>query len=486
MITLWTNMQGVMDSGVYTHGETEHPPDLTYLQDPSWCSPFAITAPGGDWGARLAMDIGVTWCTRAASTPPHGTLAPAGRVLLLYEPVQDAATEIFGIRAATQSNGRVRAFRIGSDLRIQIQWAEFGVILERNYPIPTGLTWIEIVWDITVDTPDLADGLRCRVWPFGASVPALDAPTVVVGTAGTYDPLVQLSLGNGDAETPWLVGQIIVSDDPGEDLSAYVDTIVYPGEGPGDALDVGGAYHSLRSPEIQLIQGHVLSVGGVRHGHTAEAADLVQAAVLAVAGALHGHTSGSPALSQAATLTVAGALHGHTAAAVVLTQAGLLDVLAAWHGHTSTAPAVTTEAMLDVGAAHHGHFAQDAQLTQAHLLVVGDAVHGHRVESVTLSEALLLEIGSALHGHTVQGVALTQGHVLAVAGAVHALTSDAIDGMPTDAVLVVDNAVHAHIAQQVALFDPLATVDLGNRIFVVQAEDRLFVVQAEDRIGRVH
>ncbi|MCO6443625.1 MAG: hypothetical protein J5J04_06020 [Anaerolineae bacterium] len=227
----------------------------------------------------------------------------------------------------------------------------------------------------------------------------------------------------------------------------------------GLSLAVQDAAHAHTADNLTANTGLSLAVQSASHDHMADAAVLAAALTLAVQDALHSHTADATTLSAALTLAVQSASHAHTTDNLTATTGLSIAVQDALHAHAADNLTATTDLSLAVQSASHTHTTDAATLSAALTLAVQDALHAHAADAPTLSastpDSLTLSVADATHAHLADALALAGSHTLVVQSATH---SHAVEALTLSAVLnlLVDNALHAQLADNVALSDSTA------------------------------
>ena len=238
-ITCWINANGSISSGDYVLGSDEFVANETFVGD------LAISSPGGSWGSLNVIDATGAWFHGGTNDNGEGLVeSDQGRILVLWDEgtfQQDNHTIFL---CDVSGNARLRLyFTSTTNTRVQYQFNNTDSECLFNFERTDGPQWLEIKYDHTQATA--ANRLQCRTWAIGDSVPAsFSTASSTSGASGsTPSAFTDFSFGNAGDATRYRIGFFGASDDPDEDLSAYVADIEagddeYPTGGGGVSIPV--------------------------------------------------------------------------------------------------------------------------------------------------------------------------------------------------------------------------------------------------------
>ena len=177
-------------------------------------------------------------------------------------------------------------------------------------------------------------------------------------------------------------------------------------------------------------------------------------------------------------LVVADSLHSHLADSPSLTQANILVVAPGLHGHLADVLSLTQQNVLTVSPALHAHIADNISTVLTYTLDVQAALHAHYGDNVTIVVPGLIAPDTGTHGHFAENVALIQQHILQVQDAIHAQTAS---NVPISVHLVVDNAYHQMVADEVSIL--INARDGSPRVSVVRQAPRTAIIGNDSRLS---
>ena len=176
-------------------------------------------------------------------------------------------------------------------------------------------------------------------------------------------------------------------------------------------------------------------------------------------------------------LVVADAYHAHTSDSPSLVQANLLVVANAAHAHVASNIDILQQNMLTVSPGLHAHIADNINTILTYTLDIQNALHNHTADNITVTVPGIIAADPSTLGHIADNVNLIQQHILQVQDAIHAQTSTNVGLGVT---LVVNDAYHQHIAEQVVI--ALNARDGSPRVSIVRQKPRMAGISNNARV----
>lgn len=221
-ITEWVNFDGALDASKnYTTGASELPANT---QVGVGGVGAAISAPGGSWGTRNVLKASYSDVFDQAGSFP-ATSAPVRLAMLIEPNGQTSAQKLVSVLFVDGEGGATVTDKNDGTIFVEA-WnaaatASYSVSISR----PSGVYALELVLDYGNPTP--SERMKMRAWTLGGAVPAFTL--AAQDNAGWAVPTAvsNVRLRNPD----YNYGQLIVSDDVAEDLSALIEQNDYSAGG---------------------------------------------------------------------------------------------------------------------------------------------------------------------------------------------------------------------------------------------------------------
>jgi len=264
-IKLWVNFDGSLVNNDYTTGATELPASTLLMT----AQQFSITAPGGAWGTRNIADLwgGSGFDINPVPTANGGSSYPV-RFAILVEDTGTGANRIIFDLSPSGGDGGVEIKDNDDGTATARMWNTAGTeVYAVTFNIPASGPYI-IEGILNSGATNAPERLQVRAWALGGTAPAFVQTTADYAGWTPATGVAQLRV----RDAAYNIGQLILSDDVTEDLSALIEQNDYSAGGDTTAPTLSNPTLTVNS-NTAVTFGATSSEDGTAHAVVRLASD---------------------------------------------------------------------------------------------------------------------------------------------------------------------------------------------------------------------